>query len=48
MPICDKWIIIDSKDTVPEIIAEQSSVFGTIIKNSDIWEIITAQSNETR
>ncbi|HWZ13834.1 MAG TPA: zeta toxin family protein [Mucilaginibacter sp.] len=48
MPICDKWIIIDSKDTVPEIIAEQSSVFGTIIKNSDIWEIIMAQSNETR
>jgi predicted ABC-type ATPase len=48
MPICDKWVIIDNKDTVPEIIAEQSSLFGTIIENSDIWEIIMAQSNETR
>lgn len=46
LPVCDRWLLIDNADLVPEIIAQGTSQLGIEIINPDIWEIIENQSNE--
>lgn len=48
LPVCDRWLLIDNADLVPEIIAQGTSQLGIEIINPDIWEIIENQSNECR
>jgi len=46
IPHCDKWMIVDNMDLVPEIIA-QNDRFGKVIFNDEIWAVIQRQRNGT-
>lgn len=46
IPHCDKWMIVDNMDLVPEIIA-QNDGFGKVIYNDEIWAVIQRQRNGT-
>jgi predicted ABC-type ATPase len=42
IPICDRWLVFDNMDLIPEIIA-QGDKFGEFVSNSEIWS--TLKSN---
>ena len=44
LPICNKWIVVNNKTIVPELIAKGSSGGENMIQNEYIWDIINAQS----
>lgn len=46
IPHCDKWMVVDNMDLVPEIIA-QNDGFGKVIFNDEIWTVIQQQRNGT-
>ncbi len=46
-PICDKWMVVNNIGKHPEVVAEGSASFESIIINSDIWNIISAQSDDS-
>ncbi|MGK6352425.1 zeta toxin family protein [Parapedobacter sp. DT-150] len=46
IPHCDKWMIVDNMDLVPEIIA-QNDGFGKVIFNDEIWGVIQRLRNGT-
>jgi len=39
MPLCDKWLVLDNMDLMPEIIAEKNE-FGEVVQNDEIWKRI--------
>lgn len=41
LPICDRWMIMDNMDLVPEILAQKDE-FGEVVVNSEIWSNINA------
>lgn len=44
IPICDNWMVINNLGTHPELIANGTIAGKTLVKNSDIWDIILKQS----
>ncbi|WP_140938650.1 zeta toxin [Sphingobacterium lumbrici] len=41
LPICDRWMIMDNMDLVPEIITQKDE-FGEVVVNNEIWSNINA------
>ncbi len=45
IPICNRWIVINNKDVVPELISKGAHNEENIIINDYIWDIINTQSS---
>lgn len=45
IPICNRWIIVNNKDVVPELVAKGAQNEKNMIKNQYIWSAINAQSS---
>jgi predicted ABC-type ATPase len=46
IPICNNWMVINSLDENPEVIAQGSFTLGEVIIINDIWERIKMQSHD--
>ncbi|MDB5155678.1 MAG: Zeta toxin [Mucilaginibacter sp.] len=44
--VCDNWIVIDNRYPTPVIIANNIDGLGETVINSDIWFMISMQSND--
>ncbi|WP_312195270.1 hypothetical protein [Sphingobacterium multivorum] len=42
IPICDRWLVFDNMDLIPEIIA-QGDKFGEFVSNSEIWSTLKSK-----
>jgi len=47
IPICDRWLIFDNMDLIPEIIA-QGDKFGEFVSNSEIWSTLKSKYHNER
>ena len=45
IPVCDRWIIINNQNIVPELIARGEQSGENIIQNLYIWGVINDQSH---
>ena len=45
IPICDRWILVNNKDVVPELVAKGAHSEENMIINHYIWGIINTQSS---
>ena len=43
-PVCDRWIVVNNKNVVPELIAKGAHKCENIIEDHYIWDTINAQS----
>ncbi|HEY4110607.1 hypothetical protein [Puia sp.] len=44
VPACDRWIVINNKTVVPELVAKGTLSGNNMIQNHYIWDIIISQS----
>jgi predicted ABC-type ATPase len=47
IPICDNWIVTDNTGMISKVVAKSSKNIREVIINSDIWNIILTQSNDS-
>ncbi|WP_293879053.1 zeta toxin family protein [Sphingobacterium sp. UBA1498] len=47
IPICDRWLVFDNMDLIPEIIA-QGDKFGEFVSNSEIWSTLKSKYHNER
>ena len=47
IPICDSWLVINSTKIGTEVIAQNLTQLGEVIINTDIWNTILSQSNDS-
>ncbi|HAL82518.1 MAG TPA: zeta toxin, partial [Mucilaginibacter sp.] len=47
IPVCDKWIVMNNASVPSEVVAQSSTLFGEVIINSDIWNTILLQRNDS-
>ncbi len=47
IPICDRWLVFDKMDLIPEIIA-QGDKFGEFLSNSEIGSTLKSKYNNER
>ena len=47
IPLCDKWLVLNNVSVPSETVAQGSTQFGEVIINSDIWNTILIQSNDS-
>jgi len=47
IPICDRWLVFDNMDLIPEIIA-QGDKFGEFVANSEIWSTLKSKYHNER
>ena len=45
IPICDRWMVVNNKDVVPELVAKGAFNEENMVQNHYIWEMINAQSS---
>ncbi len=48
IPICDNWILIDNRNTIPEIVAKGQKERENVVKNVEIWNVILSQSKHAK
>lgn len=46
IPVCDSWIVMSTKDVVPELIAKGSARGSAFVLNDYIWSRIVDQSKQ--
>jgi predicted ABC-type ATPase len=44
IPVCDRWIVINNKTVVPELIARGTPSGENMVNNHYIWDVINDQS----
>lgn len=47
IPVCDEWLVMDNVEVPSKIIARGAVQFGEVVINTDIWDIIIAQGNDS-
>jgi predicted ABC-type ATPase len=45
IPICNRWIVVNNKDVVPELVAKGAHNEENMIQNHYIWDAINTQSS---
>lgn len=46
IPACDNWMVVNNMDILPDLIAQKGRNADTIIRITDIWDTIIAQSKQ--
>jgi predicted ABC-type ATPase len=44
IPICDRWLVVNNQNVVPELIARGEQKGGDIVQNLYIWGVINEQN----
>jgi len=47
VPICDNWIVTSNVNVPSQVVARGGLGLGNLIINSDIWEVILKQNNDS-
>jgi predicted ABC-type ATPase len=47
IPVCDKWLVMNNVGQTSKLVAQGSTQFGEVIINTDIWNTILIQSNDS-
>lgn len=45
IPICERWMVVNNKDVVPELVAKGARNEENMIRNHYIWDMINNQSS---
>jgi len=48
IPVCDRWIVTNNVNVPSQVVAHSDDDLGNVIINSDIWEVILTQSNDSQ
>ena len=45
IPICNNWLVFTNVNVDSKLVAKKSAVFGKVVLNDDIWNIILKQND---